>query len=366
MGIGTKSVVAVFLSSVFVWRQYNFLGYNNDPSTRANKHFDGFSCSHILHDSGAEDIEVTSDGTAFITSGLMYPPFTPIDSGRIGTVYSVDLNVSPVSLNELTIVAEKDLKLNPHGLSVFETGDKVLLYVVNHKTDVSGDSIEKFEYDKQKSALVWVASIASPGVLRSVNDIVLVAEDEFFATNDFYTTHDYPILRAVEMFSMIRLGSVAFCKGVQCSIKSSYNLQMPNGITARDVINPETSESEHELLVVQAFDTAIVVFDIGANGDLTFKRTIKAPATTDNPWVAPDGSIYFAGVNLSWRLFVTEPEQFKGGSEISRLAPNAYALTQEYKDDGEQFSGASIAVLWGDNILVGSPFGNLMECHKSK
>ena len=157
---------------------------------------------------------------------------------------------------------------------------------------------------------------------------------------------------------------------------------MPNGITARNVINLETrylciwakafhsifnsSESEHELLVVQAFDTAIVVFNIGANGDLTFKRTIKAPATTDNPWLAPDGSIYFAGANLSWRLLVTEPHEFKSGSEVTKLSPNAYELTQVYKDDGEQFSGASIAVLWEDNILVGSPFGNLMECHKIK
>ena len=72
MGIGIKSVVAVFLLSVFIWRQYTFLGYNNDPSTRANKHFDGFACSHILHGTGAEDIEVTSDGTAFITSGKVF------------------------------------------------------------------------------------------------------------------------------------------------------------------------------------------------------------------------------------------------------------------------------------------------------
>ena len=47
--------------------------------------------------------------------GLIWPPLTTIDSGRIGKVYSVNLNVSPVSLVELTIVADKDLKLNPHG-----------------------------------------------------------------------------------------------------------------------------------------------------------------------------------------------------------------------------------------------------------
>ena len=42
-----------------------------------------------------------------------------------------------------------------------------------------------------------------------------------------------------------------------------------------------------------------------------------------------------------------------------------YELQQVYKDDGSEFSGASIGVIFEENILVGSPIGDLMECHKN-
>ena len=37
--------------------------------------FSDLTCENLIIGHGAEDIAVTKDGLAFITSGLMYPPF---------------------------------------------------------------------------------------------------------------------------------------------------------------------------------------------------------------------------------------------------------------------------------------------------
>jgi hypothetical protein len=52
------------------------------------------------------------------------------------------------------------------------------------------------------------------------------------------------------------------------------------------------------------------------------------------------------------------------GSEVLEMDPNTYEFTQVYLDDGWQFMGSSISVFWGDNILMGSPSANFMECHR--
>ena len=164
---------------------------------------------------------------------MRYPPFDPHNVPKIGRIYATDLNESPVKLLEVNIVSDKELKLNPHGSSLFETDGRILLYVVNHQTDLSGDTIEKFEYFVETNTLLWIRSFSNPSVLRSVNDLVVITEDEFFATNDFYSTHDTPIIRFLEVHLMIRLGSVAYCIEEHCEIKTPFNLAMPNGITAR-------------------------------------------------------------------------------------------------------------------------------------
>ena len=141
--------------------------------------FEGYKCEYLLNKNGAEDIATTSDGLAFITSGLApYPPF--IQHSALSSIYVMDLNVSPVRLTEIAIKSTKNLNLNPHGLDLFEDGDKIYVFIVNHKQDLSGDAVEKFEYLVETNELVWIRSFVKPEVLRSVNDVVAVGSDEFY------------------------------------------------------------------------------------------------------------------------------------------------------------------------------------------
>lgn len=59
----------------------------------------------------------------------------------------MDLTDSEDSLNVVSISAPFDprLKLNPHGIDVYEPGDgRILVYVINHGSKF--EKIEKFQY----------------------------------------------------------------------------------------------------------------------------------------------------------------------------------------------------------------------------
>ena len=123
------------------------------------------------------------------------------------------------------------------------------------------------------------------------------------------------------------------------------------------------------MLVVYCYDLGVGVYEIDSSGGLVYKQTIPTSSPMDNLWIAPDGSVYAAGHPSAWRFMLaiwypSMAKQYPPCSEVLSLAPNAYAFEQRYLDEGRQFMGSSIAVLWDKNILVGSPTGNLMECHR--
>merc|ERR1712130_59516 len=352
------------LLAIWVHRNYRLLGFTHD--SLVEKHFDGFECSNLLEGVGAEDIATTKDGLAFITSGLMYPPysFKPKD----GKVFVTTLEEAPVKLLETKIVGGEGLNLNPHGIDLIEVDNRILIYIVNHKNDLSQESVEKFEYSVERNELIWLATFTSDA-FRSVNDVALVAEDEFYATNDHYFSLKNQLLRSIETYSVVKLGSLVHCKGGKCSIISSYSLAMPNGISVRQVTDA-TGQKKTEVLVVYCYDLGVGVYEIDVGGGLVYKQTIPTSSPMDNLWVSPDGAIYAAGHPSAWKfmLAIWNPAmalQYPPSSEVLSLAPNGYVFEQRYLDEGRQFMGSSIAVFWDKNILIGSPTGNLMECHQT-
>lgn len=363
--------------AILINREYTLMGFTHDPDTLIDKHFEGFECNNLVIGQGGEDISTTTSGLAFTTFGLYYPPI--LNDKKIGKIYISDLNQSPVTVKELVIVAGNglkinDLKLNPHGSSILEVDGKTYLYVVNHQTDLAFDRIEKFEYDFQSNQIIWLKSV-SHAALRSINDIIVISEDEFYATNDFYFSHQYPTLRTLEVNLCFRLGSIAYCnKKGDCSIKHGFNQiekgigkGMPNGITARGFYNEDKKVYTYELLVVYSFQSGIGVFNIGRNGDLEYSWTIPGPSLMDNTWTAPDGSIYITGTAQLWKMLyglITGNTNYMAGTEIFRLEPTGYELQQVYFDNGSQFQAGSVAVVLDNNVLIGSPAGNFMECHK--
>ena len=80
----------------------------------------------------------TTSGITFVTTGLMYPPFS--FTRKEGAVYMVVVDNGRPVLSKLELVTATDLDLNPHGIDLLETTDgRVLLYVVNHSQTLRFD-----------------------------------------------------------------------------------------------------------------------------------------------------------------------------------------------------------------------------------
>lgn len=366
MELKLSRIIALVLFSIWFYRALVIFGFYHSKLNL--KHFEGFECHQKLEGLGAEDIATTSDGLAFITSGLIYPPFQ--FKQKVGKIYVTDLEKSPVTILEPKIVSEKDLKLNPHGIDLIEIDGKILIYVVNHKTDLSSESIEKFEYRVESNELIWLRSFVDASSLRSVNDVAVVEEDEFYVSNDHYfSLQSLKILRILETYLFLRIGYVAHCKYDKCSIVTGFNLAFPNGIESRVIKDPETGLSKTEVLVVNCFSFSLDVYEKGQDASLTYSRSILIPASMDNLWISPNEDIYISGHPDSWKFlmnvwFPEKAAQYPSGSEVLKLASGSNDFEQVYLDDGFQFTGASIAVFWNENILLGSPGKNLMACHK--
>ena len=76
--------------------------------------------------------------------------------------------------------------MNPHGIRVYEPGDgRILVYISNHGLGL--DKVEKFEYSVSKNQLKWINSFKQKKEFYSLNDIEMIAEDDFFFVNDQVT-----------------------------------------------------------------------------------------------------------------------------------------------------------------------------------
>jgi len=178
-----------FLSSIFslkfailcyvafyVNKSVTLFGYRHNPDTLKIKHFDEHSCTKLLFDVGAEDIATSTNGIAFITSGLVYAPFVMSEGG--GKIYTLDLSKTTPELTELALTGPH---LNPHGLDIFEDDGEIFLYVVNHGDNMSRETVEKYKVNRDLSGLTWLKTFADDNIFRNINDLNIIAEDEFYS-----------------------------------------------------------------------------------------------------------------------------------------------------------------------------------------
>ena len=96
----------------------------------------------------------------------------------------MDLTTDDFDPKKVDIMAPFDpYKLNPHGIRVYEPGDgRILVYISNHGLGL--DKVEKFEYSVTKNQLKWINSFKQKKEFYSLNDIEMIAEDDFFFVND--------------------------------------------------------------------------------------------------------------------------------------------------------------------------------------
>ncbi|XP_030638444.1 serum paraoxonase/arylesterase 2 [Chanos chanos] len=304
-------------------------------------------------DYGAEDITILKDGLAFISTGLKYPgaPSYSDDPGKIYTVDLLDPDLNPV---ELRIDGEFDRSsFNPHGISVYtdKKDGSIYLFVVNHPEYKS--QIEIFKFHEQENAIVHKKTIKHD-LLHSVNDIVAVGTESFYATNDHYFSND--MLKHAELLLTLPWCNVVHYSPEEVKVVAK-GFHFANGIN----ISPD----KRHIYVSDFFNHKIVVMEIGESSTLTHVKEVGVGCLPDNIEVDYEtGDLWLGCQPNGAKLFASDPKD-PPGSEVIRIQnihSEKPAVTQVYADDGRVIIGSSVAAPYGGKLLIGSVYHKALCC----
>ncbi|XP_066483984.1 serum paraoxonase/arylesterase 2-like [Tiliqua scincoides] len=301
---------------------------------------------------GSEDIEILPNGLAFVSSGLKYPGLKSFAPGKRGEILLMDLNEKNPRPTELRISRGFDLaSFNPHGISTFIGEDDVVyLFVVNHPQSKS--TVELFQFVEEDNSLVHLKTIRHE-LLQSVNNIVALSPDSFYATNDHYFTHFFMML--LEMLLGLPWSNVVYYspKEVKEVAKGFY---FANGINI--------SPSGQYIYVADFLGHNIHVFEKHANLSLTPVKVLQFDTHIDNIVVDPYTGDLWLGCIPGGLFFFYDPEK-PPGSEVFRIQDihsEKPIVTQVYVDDGSVIQASSVAAVHTNKLFIGTIFHRALFC----
>ncbi|AWO96770.1 putative serum paraoxonase/arylesterase 2-like isoform 3 [Scophthalmus maximus] len=304
-------------------------------------------------DYGSEDITILGDGLAFISTGLKYPGMPASDV--TGKIFSLDLQDSRMKPVELRMPRNFDLdSFNPHGISVYTdpTDDTIYLFVVSHPEHKS--QVEVFIFLEDDHSLVHLKTIKHE-LLNSVNDIVAVGIESFYATNDHYYSNE--ILKSlVEPLLGQPWSNVVYYSPTDVKVVSE-GYYLANGIN----ISPDNSH----VYVADLFDHNVHVLDRKEDNTLATVKAVAVGSLCDNIEVDPEtGDLWLGCHPNGWKFFKFDPKD-PPGSEVIRIQnihSDQPVVSQVYADDGQVIMGSSVAATYGGKLLIGSVFHKAVVC----
>lgn len=339
---------------------------------------------------GPEDIVIDHQtGWAYVASQAR-PPGGPKAIMRLqGAIYGLDLTQDrpqPINITDSvfardfshlaeSVAVETDAErepfvrpkgsFHPGGISLFagEDGSK-RLFVVNRRENAR-TTIEIFEVSKDQ--LTHLRTVADNDNLISVNDLVAVGPEQFYATNDHGFSSQ--ILQNMELvlhyLPHLHFGSVVYFDGSKFT-KVADSLAFPNGITV-DPINRDGGW----LYVASTWGKKLIAARWNSSEKatpLTFSREIPLECSPDNLewdvggtlWIGAHPDFLALGAFMSgmrekspsWVIRLTNPAGEDPGKAI-------------WKDDGALISSSSVAALYKQadgrkRLLIGAAFDDRM------
>ncbi|GMR41270.1 hypothetical protein PMAYCL1PPCAC_11465, partial [Pristionchus mayeri] len=307
---------------------------------------------------GSEDIElIQSKGIAFISSGV-------VDRSIIeGKMFLYDFNQKVESgrleATELPIIGDSFDKANfhPHGLSLWIVNGVIRLYVISHTKDFK-HSIMVFDYDSSKKALIHKKTITDNLFIRP-NGIVAVGPDQFMITNDGTAQSDLgSVLEAVVGY---RGGSVVFWDGKE-SHKLITGMYGSNGI-AFDI-------KTNTLFVTELHEKNVAAYQLSKDKKTaSLISSVSLYSACDNLFLASDGSLYTGCHPLLHETAVALPDCLGKSTSASQILRIKYddgyktaAVTEPYSNDGKEASASSVAVVYNNQMLIGTVCRILLHC----
>ncbi|XP_070822405.1 serum paraoxonase/arylesterase 2-like isoform X1 [Chaetodon trifascialis] len=380
-----KALIAGVVAAFAAFIGYGFLKLKEITLADREVPVKHLKCQYLQNiEYGAEDITILKDGLAFLSTGLKYS-ILPSFSDDPGKMYIVDLLHPKPTPVELQIKGDLDLSsFNPHGISVYtdEADDSVYLFVVNHPQNKS--QVEIFRYAREDT-LVHLKTITHPLLHRyvlckkpftashvlyltvslcafsnlfiapfSVNDIVAVGVESFYATNDHYYHND--ILSTLFLILSIPLCEVVYYSPEEVRVAAGGFLS-PNGIN----ISPD----KRHIYVSDIVGHEVHVFERHEGEQLAKVKSVGVGSLCDNIDVDHrTGDLWLGCHPNSMKLSKYNPED-PPGSEIIRIQnilSEHPVVSQEYVDDGHVIMASTIAAPYGGKLLIGSAFHKALCC----
>ncbi|XP_037692645.1 serum paraoxonase/lactonase 3 isoform X1 [Choloepus didactylus] len=304
-------------------------------------------------EAGSEDIDILPTGLAFISSGLKYPGVPNFAPDEPGKIFLMDLNEQNPVAQELKISDGFDkASFNPHGISTFIDKDHtVYLYVVSHPHLES--TVEVFKFEEQHRSLVHLKTIKHE-LLESVNDIVVLGPEQFYATRDRYFTTFFLLI--LEMILDLRWKYVLFYSPKEVKVVAK-GFSSANGITV--------SLDKKYIYVADPFTKSIHVMKRHDNWDLTQLKVIQLDSSVDNLTVDPATGDVLAGCHPNaMKLIIYDPRD-PPGSEVLRVqnvSSEKPQVSTVYANNGSVLQGSSVASVYHRKLLIGTVFHKTLYC----
>ncbi|XP_075443416.1 serum paraoxonase/arylesterase 2-like [Ascaphus truei] len=303
---------------------------------------------------GSEDIDILPNGLAFISSGLKYPGLMSFAPGKPGEIFLLDLNDE--NLHPISLRFSRGFHLasfNPHGISTYidEKDDTVYLFVVNHPNFKS--TVEIFKFEDEENVLLHLKTIKHE-LLQSVNDVLAVGPESFYATNDNYFT-DFT-MRFVEMFLGLGWSNVVYYSPNEVKQVAS-GFYFANGIN----ISPDNKY----VYIADFLAHTIHVLEKQANMSLSPVKVLQLETLLDNLFVDQNTGDIWTGCHPNgWKVFAYSSEDLPGSEviRVQNILSDDPVVTQVYVNNGSVIQGSSIAILYEGRLLVGTVFHKALYC----
>jgi arylesterase/paraoxonase len=289
---------------------------------------------------GPEDMDMDeAKGRLYISSSNRWRTQRGLASADAIWVLDVDSSASPHRL-----ATDFGAEFHPHGISFLRQDSMAWLLVVNH--NAAGDFVEAFSI--AGDTLHHIRSY-SDKELCCPNDVVAVAPDKFYVTNDHGTTKGF--WRTVEDYGRLPLSNVLYYNG-ENFIEACKGLQYGNGINI--------SRDGNRLFVATTTGRELYSYQRDpVDGSLRLSDQLALKTGLDNIDIDADGNLWIAA-HPKLLAFVghAKDSNRRSPSQILKLTPSGESFLAEevVMDDGSLLSGSSIAIHYKDQLFVGGVF----------
>lgn len=263
----------------------------------------------------------------------------------IGSIYLVDLNNQNAEAKQLAIPLTD---FQPHGLSFFYDETGKYLFTNNHRVD-GKHTVEIFQLIAEDT-LTHLRTVTSE-LLSSPNDLVAIAPDKFYVTNDG-RGHDNTT-RAIDAFLGRKTGSVLFHDGKELKMVVD-NLYFPNGIAL--------NKMSKILVIGETLAGNVVFYRMEDNYDLKYVDKWQIGRGIDNiSWSNTTGDFYIARHLNLFQLSKHRKNVDKlSGFEIVIAKYKTKGLNRLIQSKGEVISGVSSVVIHNDRMFLGAVCDNAL------